>query len=1472
MVADGGAALTTSADTSPLSLAQERLWFLEQFSPGTATYNIPMVFEVDGPLEHDVLERAVGEIVRRHEPLRTLYPSHGGQPRQAVQPYEPFALPLEDLRDVRPSEEDVNRLITDDISRPFDLERGPIFRGRLLQLDDARQVLVLSVHHIAFDGWSMGVFFRELSALYTAYLAGQPSPLPPLPARYADFSVAQRERLTSEVAGRQIAYWREQLRAPLPVLTLPTDRPRPRVQTFRGQRDDVILPETIMHRLQHVGRQSGATLFMTLAAIYAVFLHRLSGATDLVIGTPVANRTRSELEPLIGFFVNSIPLRISVTPEMTVRQVISAMATMAQGAFAHQDVPFARIVEALNPRRDVSRSPIFQTLLTFDNTPYATGDRVVAGPVTLRRRVASTGTAKVDLTVIIRHGTDGRFVMLETNADLFDAATGTRMLHEFCAFLTEAPEQVDLRVDQLRPGGSASTARPPRWAGEAAPYPRDATVVQLFEMQASRTPEAPAVAHGLIAWTYRDLNERANRLAHVLRSRYRDLSGDETTAPFAIGVCLERSADAVMVPLAVLKAGGAYVPLDPSLPIARLTALAARAQLRLIVTAESAMGRLTGTSAALVVLEREVSAIAQAPTTDPPPGADAGALAYILFTSGTTGTPKPVGVPHRAIVRLVYGLPSIPLGERQTVLHASPLSFDAATFEIWGPLLHGGAVAIAPPLTLGASSLARVIAEHRVTVMWLTASLFNAVVDQRVAVLAPVRFLLTGGETLSVPHVARALTALPGTRLFNGYGPTEATTFTTCHEITARDTANPSGIPIGPPLLNTRVYVLDEAGRSVEPGEAGELWIGGDGLALGYLDDPELTAARFVSDPFAESAGARMFRTGDRGRLAPGGSGTLEFLGRLDDQIKLRGFRIEPGEVEAALRRHSGVAQCAVVAVESRAVGRVLVAFYVPTSDPQDAASPRRLREFLRDHLPEYMIPARWTPVATLPLLSTGKIDRQALKAQAAAGDVHHAEPADAERATGVSDVLSSIWREVLGVTDLRPDDNFFDCGGHSLLAVQMLSKVHATFGVEIGVRTLFEAPTLAGLSEAITRLTSAPVATAAPADAGNVVSQAAVGLVSRSGRRPAADRRAPSPTGTRTIEDVTGGLLEIWRELLGVTDIGPSDNFFDLGGHSLLATRLAAAIEQRFSADIPLSALFTHGTITAQASLIVEVTPDDDWSPIVPIQPRGSEPPLFFVHGIGGEVISFQALARHLGDDIPFYGLEADRRPGEHDDWTVERVAAAYVEAITRLVPDGPYRLGGYSAGGVIAFEMAQQLRRAGCAVSSLVMLDAPVNVKPQKPVTPLVVARLVRNGANWLIDDDFLRSGWVTQRTRLRHRLRVLLPRRAAAPDGGPDASDIRDRMGLWGIPARMSPFIERMARMRRAYRAEPYAGAITVITARTHSLFFVTGRDLGWAPLAGKGVITRIVPGAHDTILREPRVRALAAILRETLQADR
>ncbi len=1461
-----------------LSFAQQSLWFMEQLSPGTAFYNIPLVLELDGPLEPAVLERTLAEIVRRHEPLRTIFPAEGGVPYQEILPTDSFALATADLSgendETQPTA--LDRHIFEEITRPFDLSRGPIFRARLARLAPARHVLILVVHHIAFDGWSSGVFFRELSALYGAYSTGAPSPLPELPIRYVDFAAEQRQRLSGESFATQLAYWKEQLRPPRQVLALPTDRPRPSAQTFRGHREHATLAGELTKKLHDLSKRERATFFMTMLAAYAVFLHRLTGQHDLLIGTPIANRTRQELEPLIGFFANSLALRLDASSKASFRDLLGHARRVSIGAYANQDVPFERVVEELRPERSLSRSPLLQTFFTLDNTPRPLGDAVTAGDLRMRRRLASTGTSKFDLTLAIRHGDSGMRVSLETNADLFDAPTGQRMLRSYCELLEQIAADPNIRVAQLPLANEAdarlafrSQAQAARQdaetraqllgdrAGRTAIYPRDQTITQLFDEQAARSPDATAVVSGETVWSYRELNDRASRLADALqRQEVWNCAGDAAGMTPLIGLCLERSPETIVVLLAILKAGAAYVPLDPTHPEARLAAIAEQARLGLVVTRAALADRLAAVSARLFFIDDQPAAPSEREAAvERPHTAGAESLAYVLFTSGTTGTPKAVGVPHRAVVRLAFGLPEVELGEGQTMLHHSPLAFDASTFEIWGPLLHGGRIAVAPAVPLTLSTVESVVVAHGVTVMWLTASLFNAVIDERPRALAAVRYLLIGGEILSVPHVERAIAVLPDTRIFNGYGPTEATTFTCCHEITAADVSSGRSISIGRPLLNTRVYVLGSDGELVADGNRGELWIGGDGLAVGYLYDEDLTRARFVRDPFVESETARMFRTGDGVRFLP--DGTLEFLGRLDEQIKLRGFRIEPGEVEAAIDRHSRIARCAVVAVEHHALGRMLVAFVVPAASPvagADAApASHELRDFLRDLLPDYMVPSQWMALDTLPLAATGKVDRAALRALALSATSDRSTAASPPR-TGTEEAVAAIWRDLLGIAEVGTHDNFFERGGHSLLATQALSRMQATFGVDIGLQALFETPTVAGLAQAVDRLL--PTAATAPAP------------VHASPAEAPRNERAPA-TAAATSVSVEAALLDIWRDHLANQEITLDDNFFNLGGHSLLAARLCAAIQKHLGVDMPVSTLFTHDTIAKQARLIRSGATADDWSPLVPIQPIGAEPPFFLVHGIGGEVISFQTLARHVGTDCPIYGLRAEERLEAMEPASIETIAARYVRAIRAVVPAGPYRIGGYSAGGIIAYEMAQQLFAAGDVVSPLIMLDAPAPVANAPALTLSAPWRLARNFAYWLVDDDFFRSGWNDQRARLRAKTRLMWAHVRAAASGSSATIDLRDQLGLWRMPAQANTRLERYVRMRRAYRPREYPGPLTLLRARTGRLTYRGGPDLGWERLARGGVTTRIIPGAHDTILREPRVRRLAAELVASLE---
>jgi amino acid adenylation domain-containing protein len=774
------------------------------------------------------------------------------------------------------------------------------------------------------------------------------------------------------------------------------------------------------------------------------------------------------------------------------------------------------------------------------------------------------------------------------------------------------------------------------------------------------------------------------------------------------------------------------------------------ANCRTVVTRAAVASRLKLRAPCLVALDTDETAIARRSPENAGSPAAAESLAYVLFTSGSTGGPKAVGVPHRAIARLVYGLPDVPLGAGARVLHAAPLAFDASTFEIWGPLLHGGCVVIAPDKLFSPLELDELVKSQGVTALWLTSALFNVVIDTHPGALAGVRHVLTGGEALSVSHVERALAALPDVVLINGYGPTEATTFTTYHVI-QRDARPRSSIPIGRPLANTRVYVLDEHGRPTPAGFPGELWIGGDGLATGYLNDDELTRERFRDDPFV-GGGARMYRSGDRGRFLADGS--IEYLGRIDHQLKIRGFRIEPGEIESVLLQHPRVERAAVVATDL-AAGRTLVAHIVAT-DPHAPPSGEDLRAFLRTRLPNHMVPQRYECLEALPLLASGKIDRRALqrrslepKPESAAGGDRPLTPTEA--------VVAATWRQLLDVDGVGRRSHFFESGGDSLLAAQMVSRLESALNVPVAVRSVFEFPTVEALARVLDE---------------------AVNL-EKDGRTP-------------------------------------------------------------------------------------------EWSPLVAIQPAGSRAPLFLVHGIGGEVLSYSALAKHLGTDQPTYGLRANVQELSSFS-SVEGMAADYVRAIRQVAPAGPYRIGGYSGGGVIAYEIAQQLRAAGEEVSLLAIIDCWAPGRSARgAISPGAVLKMVRNAAYWVVDDDFLRDR-ATARGRLASRMIRGRDRlRAVVRPGSRQQEDIRHALGLWRYPESSRAFLEALHRALRTYQPRPYSGTMTVIRSRTQKLMRLRPRvpDMGWRQLVSGRVETRLVPGAHDNIVREPRVRMLAEVLTECL----
>jgi amino acid adenylation domain-containing protein len=1035
--------------TRALSFAEERLWFLDQLEPGSASYAVPVSLRLVGPLGVDALARAIAAIVQRHEILRTAYPMIEGRAVAVVHDVAAADLPVTSLT-ASPEADRTAALraaIAAEVERPFDLAAGPIFRARLFALAPEDHVLLLTMHHIVSDGWSLGVLLRELAALYEAALAGVAPALPGLSIQYGDYAAWQRAWLQGEALDRQLAYWKSRFESAPPALDFPTDRPRPPVQTTRGSRRVATLSPALLRALKDLGRREGATLFMVLLAAFDVLLHRHTRQDDVVVGTPIANRTQAESEALIGVFINTLALRTELTAAMPFSELLARVKETCLGAYAHQDLPFERLVQEIAPERDMSRSPLFQVMFVLQNAPSE--GRTSFGGLEVRPTGTERTPAKFDLSLAMAEGPKGLIASIVFNADLFDGTTIERLLEHLGILLegiVAAPAtpigSLPIFSDEERHTVVVA------WNQTASDYPRDASIPARFAIQAARRPDAVAVIFGDETLTYRELDRRSSRLAHALVRRGVG-PGDK------IGLHAPRSIAMVVATLAILKAGCAYVPLELAYPANRLAFMLQDTAAKVVIATGPLPDDLALGGASLLRLDLEGDAIAAESDVAPVVARSGDSLAYVMFTSGSTGTPKGVCVLDRGVVRLVEKTDYAHLGEDEVFLQLAPIAFDAATLEIWGPLLNGGRLVVAPPEAPSLAEIGALIAAHGITTLWLTSGLFNAMVESNVEGLRPLRQLLTGGDALSVPHVQKALAELPGVRLINGYGPTEGTTFTTCHTVSAADTVG--SIPIGRPIANTRAYVLDAAMRPVPIGVPGELFVGGDGVARGYLGRPELTAERFVADPFGASPEGRLYRTGDLVRWRA--DGTLAFLGRLDQQVKIRGFRIELGEIESVLGAHVGVRDVAVIVREDAPGDKRLVAYLV-VADPAPSSSD--LRAHLKDRLPEYMVPSAFVTLATIPLTANGKIDRRALPApdaEAIAAREHVAPRGPVEEG------LAAIFAELLRRESVGARDGFFELGGHSLLAAQTIARIRASFGVELPLRALFEAPTVAELA-----------------------------------------------------------------------------------------------------------------------------------------------------------------------------------------------------------------------------------------------------------------------------------------------------------------------------------------------------------------------------------------------------------------------
>jgi amino acid adenylation domain-containing protein len=1177
-------------------------------------------------------------------------------------------------------------------------------------LDTERHVLLLVTHHTASDGWSHGILVRELSTIYAACRVEQAVPLPVPPLQYADYSAWHRRTLDEETLARQVKYWVDHLAGGPVRLELPTDRPRPAVQTYQGAVAQLGLPGELVRSLEAVGQRSGATLFMVLLAAFHLLLARYSGQEDVVVGTPVANRTRTELEGVVGLFANTVAIRVGLAGDPEFRELLNRTRTAAVGAYAHQDTPFERVVEVLRPERSFGSTPIFQVMFALQNTH---AEELALAGLRVEPFTFEESTVKFDLNLFLWQDGDGLRAELKYNTDLFDAGRMERLLGHYRTLLEGIVAAPTARLSELPLLTAAEHRLLAEWNETAADYPHDACLQDLVTRQVQRTPDAPAVCMGGTVLTYGELEARANSLAQTLRAK-------GVVPETCVGICMERSPDLVAALLGILKAGGAYVPLDPSWPRERLARIVTASGPVLILT-ETRCAELLADICPQLLLDQVKPAPAGAP---PLRDGSPEQLAYVLHTSGSTGVPKGVEVTHRSVVNFLCSMARQPgLTAGDTLLAVTTLSFDISVLELFLPLLVGARVVLASREEgMDGERLAALIAASGATVMQGTPATWRLLFEAGWTGAKRLK-VLCGGEALP-EDLADQLRSRCG-ELWNLYGPTETTVWSTCADLT-------HGGPVhaGRPIANTRVYVLDRSLRPVPIGVSGDLYLGGAGLARGYRGRPELTAEYFTADPLSHEPGARRYRTGDLAQYRS--DGTLLLLGRTDHQVKLRGFRIELGEIEMALRQHPGVAD-AVVVLQTGSGGEHLAAFVVPVGAPPEVGE---LRDLLRGSLPEYQVPTAWAFPETLPLTSSGKIDRKALPTAAlAAGDE----------------------------------------------------------------------------SAALAR------------------------------------------------DEVEAKVLQVWRQVLPKAHLGIRDHFFDVGGHSLLAVRLLGLLQRETGFEMSLAAFLRAPTIEGMAQVLKGGGVRSGWLSVVPLQSEGSLPPFFAVHGIGGGVACFRDLSRLLGPQQPFFGLQAVSLGGAEREYDqVEEMAAHYVREMRSVQPEGPYQLGGFSFGGVIAMEMAHQLLEAGEEVALLALFDT------RAPGYPAFAGRGVRIAAQFkALLSEAPEARWRFVRDRLKSAQEILRRRLLMHSYFRGKAAGVERALADIGIAH---------LHAAHSYRSRAYPGRITLFRAESQPLGCIPDPNNGWGPLALDGVRVYPVSGQHATLVEEPHVQTLAAGLKDCLESGR
>lgn len=1365
----------------PTSFAQQRLWFLDQLAPGNPFYNVSTALHLTGSLNFAALKQTFNEIVRRHETLRTKFVMVEQQPVQAISPSLTIPLPLIDLRNFDRSERGtrMQQIVTQETQHPFNLTTGPLLRVKLLQLDEAEYLLLLNLHHIVADGWSIGVLIKELGVLYKA-LAGDKrclttsysvsTLLPELPIQYADFAQWQREWLQGVAANgisplqSQLVYWQKQLNG-ISVLNLPTDRLRPAVPSYRGAKQFLELPHTLTQALEALSYQEGVTLFMTMLAAFQTLLYRYTQQEDIAVGSPIANRNRSELEGLIGFFVNSLVLRTDFSGKVTFKELLNRVREITLEAYSHQDLPFEKLVEELHPERDLSYHPFFQVVFSLQNTPIET---LELSGLTLSLFEFDSKTAKLDLEFHLWQDLESLKGQMVYSTDLFDDKSITRMLGHFQTLLESIVANPEQRISDL----SLLTGQERQellidWNDTKRDYPENKCFHQLFEAQVQETPDAIALnagsANALVfddeELSYKELNIRSNQLAHYLKKL-------GVVPDVLVGICVERSPEMIIALLGILKAGGAYLPLDPSLPQERLDFILKDAQVSVLLTQEKLILHFEDFSNPIICIDKDWATITQHSQDNPTSCVKSDNLAYVIYTSGSTGKPKGVLLQHQGLSNLAKAqIEVFNIQPSNHILQFASLSFDASIFEIVMALQTGATLYLANKESLlPGQPLLNLLREKAIAHVTLPPAVLAVLPTESLPAL---QTIICAGESCTDDIVKRWWNSQR--RFFNAYGPTEATVWSTVAEIKSLSEKP----PIGRPIANTQIYILDRHLQPLPIGIAGELYISGEGLAQGYFNRPELTNEKFILNPFSDKNKARLYQTGDLARYRP--DGNIEFLGRIDNQVKIRGFRIELSEIETVLSQHQSVQKAVVIVKENVSGDKYLLAYIVPNIETQNFSS--LLRKFLKEKLPEYMIPKAFVVLDYLPLTASGKVDRLAL------------------------------------------------------------TELHTP----------------------------------------------ASGLIDKAFIAP------QSPTEST--------LAKIWAEVLNVERVGIYDNFFDLGGDSLLTVRLMKQIHKHFERELPLSTLFLNPTIESLATTLSTNADSLPWSPLVPIQPAGSSPAFFCVHPIFGVVFPYYKLAQNLGKNQPFYGLQPIGLDGKSSPLTrIEDMATHYIEALRTVQPKGPYFLGGWSFGGWVAFEMAQQLQKSGEEVALLAVLDTlapiPGNIPSLGSGFKFMLTTVARYIWPFFLDYFYLiiaiaknrinsltsgltnfnkivqNSVWESlTRTLQTNLFSHFILKEDATVNIIPEESKLRLLSELAIRPMLRVFYANSQAVLN--YVPQAYPKRINLFRTNIQSSIAKEDPSLGWDQLTVGGTEIHHIPGNHLTMLRKPHIQILAAQLRACIE---